>query len=229
MRRFRLVPHGGQNGARPGFRAIQHRECALGALEDRFCLPGRCVRIGGHTRAQGADPSVMEALGVRNGQLPLGSRCLPPPSQIPMCGNQPVREPRLLGESGRAYREARASPTCTNPRGRRFRHFGGRHRISCCRVRSPVGPRRPGPHGGLCGVVISILCSLGQALYRSASGRVSFEGAFTRGGIHPTPTCTCRGRACRGSLASLGGPIERLGRLRSMPTPSELDFGIFGR
>ena len=171
----------------------------------------------------------MEALGVRNGQLPLGSRCLPPPSQIPMCGNQPVREPRLLGEFGRACREARASPTCTNPRGRRFRHFGGRHRISCCRVRSPMGPRRPGPHGGLCGVVISILCSLGQALYRSASGRVSFEGAFTRGGIHPTPTCTCRGRACRGSLASLGGPIERLGRLRSMPTPSELDFGIFGR
>ena len=46
MRRFRLAPRGGQNGTRPGFRAIQHGECALGALEDRFCLPGRCVRIG---------------------------------------------------------------------------------------------------------------------------------------------------------------------------------------
>ena len=100
MRRFRLAPRGGQNGALSGFRAIQHGECALGALEDRFCLPGRCVHIGGGAPTKGVRPSAMEALGVRNGQLPLGSRCLPPPSQIPMCGNQPVREPRLLGESG---------------------------------------------------------------------------------------------------------------------------------
>ena len=130
MRRFRLAPRGGQNGARPGFRAIQHGECALGSLEGRFCLPGRCVRIGGRAPAQGADPIVMEALGVRNGQLPLRWSLLTTPVRNPMCGNRPVREPRLLGESGRACREARASPTCTNPRGRRFRHFGGRHRIS---------------------------------------------------------------------------------------------------
>ena len=126
MRRFRLAPRGGQNGARPGFRAIQHGECALGSLEGRFCLPGRCVRIGGRAPAQGVHPSAMEVLGARNGQLPLRSRCLPPPSQNPMCRDRSAREPRLLGESGRACREARASPTCTNPRGRRFRHFGGR-------------------------------------------------------------------------------------------------------
>jgi len=79
MRRFRLAPRGGQNGARPGFRAIQHGECALGALEGRFCLPGRCVRIGGRAPTQGVHPSAMEVLGARNGQLPLRSRCLPPP------------------------------------------------------------------------------------------------------------------------------------------------------
>jgi hypothetical protein len=91
MRRFRLAPRArGQNGARPGFRAIQHGECALGALEGRFCLPGRCVRIGGRAPTQGVHPSAMEVLGARNGQLPLRSRCLPPPSQNPMCGNRSV-------------------------------------------------------------------------------------------------------------------------------------------
>jgi hypothetical protein len=43
-----------------------------------------------------------------------------------------------------------------------------------------------------------------------------------------TPRYTSRERACWGCLTSLGGLIERLGRLRSMPTPSELDFGLFG-
>ena len=100
MRRFRLAPHGGQNGARPGFRGIQHGECALGALEGRFRLPGRSVRIGGRAPTQGVRPSAMEALGVRNGQLPLRSRCLPPPSQNPMCRDWSVREPRVLRESG---------------------------------------------------------------------------------------------------------------------------------
>ena len=51
MRRLRLA-----------FRAIQHGECALGALEGRFYLPGRCVRIGGR-------------VGSRS--LPSGSRGLP--------------------------------------------------------------------------------------------------------------------------------------------------------
>ena len=107
------------------------------------------------------------------------------------------------------------------------RIFGPATEPSPAVFRSPVGPRQPGPHGGLCGVLISILCILGQSLYRSASGRVSFEWAFRRGGIHPTPRYTSRGRACWGCLTSLGGLIERLGRLRSMPTPSELDFGLF--
>jgi len=126
MRRLRLAPRGGQNGARPGFRAIQHGEWALGALEDRFCLPGTCVRIGGRAPTQGVHPSAMEVLGARNGQLPLGSRCLPPPSQNPMCGNRSVREPRMLAESGRAYRAAGAPPICTKPLRRRFRFFRGR-------------------------------------------------------------------------------------------------------
>jgi hypothetical protein len=119
-----------------------------------------------------------------------------------------TRVPGLLGESGFVSGVAGASPICTKPLGRRFRSFSCRHRTFPCSVRSPVGPRRPGPHGGLCGVVISILCKSGASLYGSGHGRVSFEGAFRRGGIQPTPTCTCRGRACRGSLASLGGPPE---------------------
>ena len=81
--RFHLAPRVGQNGASPGFRAIQHGEWALGALEDRFCVPGTCVRIGGRAPTQGVHPSAMEVLGARNGQLPLGSRCLPPPSPKP--------------------------------------------------------------------------------------------------------------------------------------------------
>ena len=69
-----------------------------------------------------------------------------------------TRVPGVLGESGWASGVAGASPICTKPRRRRFRSFSCRHRTFPCSVRSPVGPRRPGPHGGLCGVVISILC-----------------------------------------------------------------------
>ena len=70
MRRFRLAPRGGQNGARPGYRAILHGEYALGALEGLFGFPCRSVRIGGHAPAQGVHPSAVETLGVHNGQLP---------------------------------------------------------------------------------------------------------------------------------------------------------------
>ena len=48
---------------------------------------------------------------------------------------------------------------------------------------------------------------------------------------HPLPKTPCAaiGRcASRGCLASLGGPIERLGHLRFVPNPSEGDFGLFG-
>ena len=100
MRRFRLAPRGGQNGARPGFRVIQHGECALGALEGRFRLPGRSVRIGGRAPTQGVRPSAVEVPGARNGQFPLRSRCLPPPSQNHMCRDRSVCAPRVLRESG---------------------------------------------------------------------------------------------------------------------------------
>ena len=48
MRRFRLAPRVGQNG-----------ECALGALEGRFWLSGRCVRIGGRAPAKRGCPSLV--------------------------------------------------------------------------------------------------------------------------------------------------------------------------
>jgi hypothetical protein len=86
MRRFRLAPRGGQNGARPGFRAIQHGECALGSLEGRFCLPGRCVRIGGRAPAcSGRRPKChVEALGVcAMANFHCDGRCLPPLSETP--------------------------------------------------------------------------------------------------------------------------------------------------
>jgi len=178
MRRFRLAPRGGQNGARPGFRAIQHGECALGALEDRFCLPGGCVHIGGGAPTKGVHPSAMEALSARNGQLPLRSRCLPPPSQNHMCRDRSVCAPRVLRESGWAYRAAGAPPICTKPLGRRFRSFSCRHRISCWRIRWPVGPRRPARHRELGGILVSLPRPLGRALYRSSGGRASFRPPF---------------------------------------------------
>ena len=65
----RLAPRGGQNGARPGYRAILHEECALGVLKDLFGFPGRSVRTGGDVPAQGVHPSAVEALGVRYADL----------------------------------------------------------------------------------------------------------------------------------------------------------------
>ena len=50
--------------------AILQGEIALGALEGRFWLPGSSVGIGGRAPAQGVHPSAVDALGVRNGQLP---------------------------------------------------------------------------------------------------------------------------------------------------------------
>eukprot|EP00964_Phaeocystis_antarctica_P006155 scaffold3354_cov63-Phaeocystis_antarctica.AAC.1 len=73
-----------------------------------------------------------------------------------MARGRPVRAPSALGESGWASRVDRASQICTRGPGRRESHFGGRHRISSCSIRSPVGPRRPGPHGEVGGVLISI-------------------------------------------------------------------------
>ena len=81
--RFRLAPRGGQNGTRPGYRAILHGECALGALEGRFWFPGRSGHIGGRAPAQGVHPSTVEALGARNADLPGGWSLPTTPSPKP--------------------------------------------------------------------------------------------------------------------------------------------------
>ena len=51
-------------------------------------------------------------------------------------------KPSVLGESGWVSRVARASQIRTTPLGRRVRHFGARHRISCYRIRWPEAPPR---------------------------------------------------------------------------------------
>jgi hypothetical protein len=79
------------------------------------------------------------------------------PPQNPMARGRPVRAPSAIGESGWASRVDRASQICTRGAGRRFRHFGAGHRISFCSIRSPVGPRRPGRHGEVGGVLVPIL------------------------------------------------------------------------
>ena len=112
---------------------------------------------------------------------------------------------------------AGTSPTCTSPRGRRFRHFGAGHRISCWRIRWPVGPRQPRRHGEVGGVLISILGESGQSLYRSGRGRVPFRPAFWRGGNQPTPRRTYGGRARRGRAVGLGRRVEPLGVLGIVP------------
>ena len=81
--RFRLAPCVGQNGARPGYRAILHAECALGALEGRFWFPDRSGHIGGRAPAQIAHPSAEAALGVPNADLPGGWSLLTTPSPKP--------------------------------------------------------------------------------------------------------------------------------------------------
>ena len=80
---FHLAPRRAQNGARPGFRAILHGECALGALEGRFWFPGRSGHIGGRASAQGVHPRAVEALGAHNADLPLGWSLSTPSSPKP--------------------------------------------------------------------------------------------------------------------------------------------------
>ena len=79
----RLAPRGGQNSARPGYSAILHGECALGALEGRFWFPDRSGHIGGHAPAQIAHPSAEAALGVPNADLPGGWSLPTTPSPKP--------------------------------------------------------------------------------------------------------------------------------------------------
>ena len=81
--RFRLAPRGGQNGARPGYGAILHEECALDALKGGFWLPGRFVCIRGRAPAQDGHPSAGAALGVPNANLPVGWSLSTTPSPKP--------------------------------------------------------------------------------------------------------------------------------------------------
>ena len=71
----------------------------------------------------------------------------------------------------------RASQICTRGTGRRFRHFGGRHRISFRSIRSPVGPRRPGRHGEVGGVLVSVLYPFwaGRGSLRKDLGAVAYR------------------------------------------------------
>ena len=101
-----------------------------------------------------------------------------PPTRSNASHQRTTLWPSDLGESGSASRVARASQIRTKSLGRRVRHFGARNRISCYRIRWPEGPPRPGRHGELGGVLVSILRPLGRALYRSGRGRVPFRPPF---------------------------------------------------
>ena len=69
--RFRLAaPRRTQNGACPGYGAILRGECALCVLDDLFWCPGTFMCIGSRAPAQVTHPSAVEALGVRNADLP---------------------------------------------------------------------------------------------------------------------------------------------------------------
>jgi hypothetical protein len=62
---------------------------------------------------------------------------------------------------------------------------------------------------------------------RSARATANFHSEVAV--YHPLPKTTCAaiGRcASRGSYVSLGGPVERPGRLQLVPIPEEGDFGI---
>ena len=67
----------------PRIWAILRGECALCVLKDLFWFPGRFMCIGSRTPAQGAHPSAVEALGVRNADLPVGWSLPTTPSPKP--------------------------------------------------------------------------------------------------------------------------------------------------
>ena len=229
--RFRLAPRGGQNGPRPGYVAILHGEWALGALEGRFWFPDGSGHIGGRAPAQGAHPSAVEALGVPNADLP-GKWSLPtPPRPNPKARGRPVRAPSAIGESGWASRGDRASQICTRATGTRFRHFGGRHRISYSSIRCLRGACRHGPHGEVGGVPIPVLGWSRQPLYGSGRGRRPLQPAFQRGGTQPTPSGLYRGRARRGCLVGSGRGAAPLGvcsaSLRERWEPREASAPVF--
>ena len=128
----RLTVREAENGARPGYRWFCTDKFALGALKTGSDFPGRSTCIGGRTPAQGTDPPKCLG-GAQRAQwpkLPVRWSLLTTPLRNPMCRDRPVCAPRVLCESGRAYRAAGAPPICTKPLRRRFRSFSCRHRIS---------------------------------------------------------------------------------------------------
>ena len=150
-----------------------------GGLRDGVAVPPR------HWHPTAMPPALNRATQAprpRSARAPLdlvqGGGWLTPPTRSNASHQRTTLKPSALGESGWASCVARASRICTKPPGRRVRHFGGRHRISCSRIRSPVGPRRPARHGELGGILISIQRPLGQALYRSGGGRVPCRPPF---------------------------------------------------
>ena len=63
-----------------------------------------------------------------------------PPTRSSASHQRTTLWPSDLGESGSASRVARASQIRTKSLGRRVRHFGGRNRIFCYRIRWPESP-----------------------------------------------------------------------------------------
>ena len=175
----------------------QRRPCGLGRHMPPVGTDPRCWRLGGGLRngvlasPRHRHPTVMpsslrratHAPRPRSARAPLGllqggGWLPPPPTRTYVYHQRATLKPSALGESGWASCVARASRICTNPPGRRLRHFGGGDRISCYRIRWPVSPRGPARHGELGGVLVSIPRPFGRALYRSSRGRVPFRPPF---------------------------------------------------
>ena len=85
------------------------------------------------------------------------------------------------------------------------------------RIATRGAVRGPRAHGQRCARLTSILGLSGAVEHAGGAGRVSFRSAFRRGGIQLTPTCTSRGRACRGCLVGLGRRAEPLSVLGIVP------------
>ena len=83
MRRFRLAPRVGQNGTRPGFRAIQHGECALGALDVKSgTLVG--VQLARRLRKRWYSAVPRQPVARSACSAPQPRQCVDPPPSAPL-------------------------------------------------------------------------------------------------------------------------------------------------
>ena len=160
--------------------------------------------IGGRTLAQGLHPSAVEAPGAYNGQLPWRRSLLTTPfpkPHWPRSVGVRAEGPRLVWGRGGLLSGQGVLNLYQPPRKAISAFLGPAPDLSFWRIRSPVGPRRPGGrHGEVPRVLISILGKSRPSLYGSGRGQVSFQRAFRRDGNQPTSTGTYRGRARRGWL-----------------------------